>query len=126
MDEQNTRPGSYRVERVVDGDTLVWAMANEFRSSASILRKTVWPNSPVERYAKEASADGRGKRVRLEYDQANALSRSQRRYGSEADDGVRISCGRDVVDRNYPAGLWPCADAVSILAPITLDAAWYR
>lgn len=62
-----------RVERVVDGDTLVLDGGERIRLIGVDTPETVHPSKPVERFGKEASAFTRrlaeGRRVRLEFDQ---------------------------------------------------------
>jgi micrococcal nuclease len=64
------------VQRVVDGDTLVLGTGERVRLIGVDTPESVRPNTPVQRFGKEASDFTRrlveGKRVRLEYDQANA------------------------------------------------------
>jgi micrococcal nuclease len=64
------------VKRVVDGDTIIVGARERVRLIGVDTPETKRPNSPVEYYGKEASAFTRrmveGKRVRLEFDQANA------------------------------------------------------
>ena len=63
----------YRVERVIDGDTVVLAGLGTVRLIGVDTPETVDPRKPVEQFGKEASAflTGflAGKSVRLEYDQ---------------------------------------------------------
>jgi len=62
----------YRVQRVVDGDTIVLDNGLKVRLVGADTPETKHPNKPVEYYGKEASAFTKrmceGKRVRLEYD----------------------------------------------------------
>ena len=64
------------VRRVVDGDTLVLDGKERVRLIGVDTPETKHPRKPVEYYGKEASAFTKsmvqGKRVRLEFDQANA------------------------------------------------------
>lgn len=64
--------GSYRVMRVIDGDTLVLERIGTVRLIGVNTPETVDPRRPVQRYGKEASDFTRrlvdGKRVRVEYD----------------------------------------------------------
>jgi micrococcal nuclease len=69
--------GNYRtVERVIDGDTLVMENGERVRLIGVDTPETKHPNKPVEHFGKEAAAFTRrlveGKRVRLEFDPANA------------------------------------------------------
>ena len=69
--------GNYRtVERVIDGDTLVMEKGERVRLIGVDTPETKHPNSPVEPFGKEAAAFTRrmaeGKRVRLQFDAANA------------------------------------------------------
>jgi len=71
------RAAQYRtVRRVVDGDTLVLENKERVRLIGVDTPETKHPRRPVEYYGKEASAFTKrmvqGKRVRLEFDQANA------------------------------------------------------
>jgi micrococcal nuclease len=58
--------------RVVDGDTIILSNGEKVMLIGVDTPETVWPNTPVEYYGKEASAFTRkmveGKPVRLEYD----------------------------------------------------------
>jgi len=62
----------FRVQRVVDGDTIVLDNGLKVRLIGVDTPETKHPNKPVEYYGKEASAFTKrmceGKRVRLEYD----------------------------------------------------------
>jgi len=64
------------VRRVVDGDTIVLGTGERIRLIGVDTPETVHPKKPVERFGKEASEFTRrmveGKRVRLEFDPANA------------------------------------------------------
>jgi micrococcal nuclease len=66
------------VQRVVDGDTLVLGTGERVRLISVDAPESVRPNTPVQRFGKEAADFTRrmveGKRVRLEYDQANAAN----------------------------------------------------
>jgi len=71
------RAGQFRtVRRVVDGDTLVLENKERVRLIGVDNPETKHPRKPVEYYGREASAFTKklvqGKRVRLEFDQANA------------------------------------------------------
>ncbi len=71
------REAQYRtVRRVVDGDTLVLENKERVRLIGVDTPETKHPRRPVEHYGKEATAFTKkmvqGKRVRLEFDQANA------------------------------------------------------
>ncbi len=71
------RAAQYRtVRRVVDGDTLVLENKERVRLIGVDTPETKHPRKPVEYFGKEAAAFTRrmvqGKRVRLEFDQANA------------------------------------------------------
>jgi len=65
-----------RVKRAVDGDTILLETGERVRLIGVDTPESVKPNTPVERFAKEAAEFTRrmceGKRVRLEFDQANA------------------------------------------------------
>jgi micrococcal nuclease len=72
-----TRDGNSRVvERVIDGDTLLMDNGQRVRLIGVDTPETKHPNKPVEQFGKEAAAFTRrmveGKRVRLEFDRANA------------------------------------------------------
>jgi micrococcal nuclease len=73
------------VERVVDGDTLLLQSGERVRLIGVDTPETKHPKKPVEYFGKEASAFTRrmveGKRVRLEFDQANAVQGDKDRYG---------------------------------------------
>ena len=73
------------VERVVDGDTLLLQSGERVRLIGVDTPETKHPNKPVEYFGKEASAFTRRmverKRVRLEFDQANAARGHKDRYG---------------------------------------------
>jgi micrococcal nuclease len=64
------------VERAIDGDTLLMENSERVRLIGVDTPETKHPNKPVEQFGKEAAAFTRrmveGKRVRLEYDPANA------------------------------------------------------
>jgi len=66
--------GTYRVERVVDGDTLLLANRARVRLQGVDTPETVKPNHPVERFGPEASeftrrfVAGAGGAVRLQFD----------------------------------------------------------
>jgi micrococcal nuclease len=64
------------VERVIDGDTLVVGNGERVRLIGVDTPETKHPNKPVEHFGKEAAAFTRriveGRRVRLEFDPANA------------------------------------------------------
>jgi endonuclease YncB( thermonuclease family) len=66
------------VQRVVDEDTLVLGTGERVRLIGVDTPESVRPNTPVQRFGKEAADFTRrmaeGKRVRLEYDQANAAN----------------------------------------------------
>ncbi len=71
------RQPQYRtVRRIVDGDTLVLENKERVRLIGVDTPETKHPRKPVEHYGKEATAFTKkmvqGKRVRLEFDQANA------------------------------------------------------
>ncbi len=70
------QPQFRTVRRVVDGDTLVLKNKERVRLIGVDTPETKHPRKPVEYYGREASAFTRrmvqGKRVRLEFDQANA------------------------------------------------------
>lgn len=63
----------YRVERVVDGDTIILEGIGSVQLIGVDIPETVHPTRPVERFGREASAFTKsmaeGKRIRLEYDQ---------------------------------------------------------
>ncbi len=64
------------VTRVVDGDTIIVGARERVRLIGVDTPETKHPNKPVQYYGKEATAFTKtmvhGKRVRLEFDQANA------------------------------------------------------
>ena len=64
------------MERVIDGDTLVMENGERVRLIGVDTPETKHPRKPVEHFGKEAAAFTRrmveGKRVRLEFDPANA------------------------------------------------------
>ncbi len=72
------------VRRVVDGDTLVLENKERVRLIGVDTPETKHPNKPVEYFGKEASRFTKtmceGKRVRLEFDQANAHIGHKDRY----------------------------------------------
>jgi len=79
------RQPQYRtVRRVVDGDTLVLENKERVRLIGVDTPETKHPNKPVEYFGKEATAFTRrmvqGKRMRLEFDQANAHIGHKDRY----------------------------------------------
>lgn len=69
---ESLEPGIYRVERVVDGDTLVLANRARVRLIGADTPETVRPNHPVEPWGPEATEFTRkfvnAGRVRLEFD----------------------------------------------------------
>ena len=73
------------VERVVDGDTLLLQSGERVRLIGVDTPETKHPSKPVQYFGKEASAFTRRiverKRVRLEFDQANAARGHKDRYG---------------------------------------------
>jgi endonuclease YncB( thermonuclease family) len=77
----HARDAEQRVERVVDGDTLVLEGGERVRLLGVDTPETVHPNKPVEHFGKEASAFTRrvaeGQRVRL---QGDAIASSHDRY----------------------------------------------
>ena len=66
-------PDTFRVQRVIDGDTIKLSSGKRVRLIGVDTPETVHPNKPVQHYGKEASAFTKrmceGKRVLLEYDQ---------------------------------------------------------
>ena len=80
-----TSPDIEYVQRVVDGDTLLLGTGERVRLIGVDTPETKRPNTPVEYFGKEASAFTKrlaeGKRIRLEYDQANAHLGHKDRYG---------------------------------------------
>jgi micrococcal nuclease len=77
--DQTATHGDFEVvERVVDGDTLLLASGERVRLIGVDTPETKHPKKPVERFGKEASEFTRhmveGKRVRLEFDPANAVT----------------------------------------------------
>ena len=72
------------VRRVVDGDTLVLENGERVRLIGVDTPETKHPKKPVEYFGKEASRFTRkmveGKRVRLEFDQANAYTGHKDKY----------------------------------------------
>ncbi len=70
------QPQFRTVRRVVDGDTLVLENKERVRLIGVDTPETKHPRKPVEYYGREATAFikrmAQGKRVRLEFDQANA------------------------------------------------------
>src|SRR5438093_5078674 len=84
--DQTATHGDFEVvERVVDGDTLLLQSGERVRLIGVDTPETKHPKKPVEYFGKEASAFTRrmveGKRVRLEFDQANAAQGHKDRYG---------------------------------------------
>ena len=69
----------------MDGDTLVLGTGERVRLIGVDTPETKHPNKPVEYFGKKASAFTKrmaeGKRIRLEYDQANAHLGHKDRYG---------------------------------------------
>lgn len=72
------------VRRAVDGDTLVLEHGERVRLIGVDTPETRHPTKPVEYFGREAlrftKRMAEGKRVRLEFDQANAATRHQDRY----------------------------------------------
>ncbi len=81
---EERQPQFRTVRRVVDGDTLVLENKERVRLIGVDTPETKHPRRPVEYYGKEASAFTKrmvqGKRVRLEFDQANAHIGHKDRY----------------------------------------------
>ncbi len=73
------------VKRVVDGDTLLLENGERVRLIGVDTPETKRPNTPVQYFGKEATAFTRrmveGKRVKLEFDPANAHLKHRDRYG---------------------------------------------
>ena len=73
------------VQRVVDGDTLVLGTGEWVRLIGVDTPETKHPNAPVEYFGKEAAAFTKrlaeGKRIKLEFDPANAHIEHKDRYG---------------------------------------------
>jgi micrococcal nuclease len=73
------------VQRVVDGDTLLLGTGERVRLIGVDTPETKHPNKPVEYFGKEAAAFTKriaeGKRIRLEYDQANKHLNHADAYG---------------------------------------------
>ena len=84
-DSAVTSPDIEYVQRVVDGDTLLFGTGERVRLIGVDAPETKHPNKPVEQFGKEASAFTRkmveGKRVRLEYDPSNAARGHKDQYG---------------------------------------------
>ena len=80
-----TSPDIEYVQRVVDGDTLLLGTGERVRLIGVDTPETKRPNTLVEYFGKEASAFTKrlaeGKRIRLEYDQANNHIRHKDQYG---------------------------------------------
>jgi micrococcal nuclease len=100
-------PPTYRVARVVDGDTVVLTMegrAVTVRLVGVDTPETVHPSKPVERFGKEASAFTRkllaGKSVSIERDPGGS---ARDRYGRELAylrlDGTDVN--REIIARGY-------------------------
>jgi len=70
----------------VDGDTLLLGTGERARLIGVDTPETKCPNTPVEYFGKEASAFtnrlAEGKRIRLEYDQANNYLGHKDQYGA--------------------------------------------
>ena len=84
-DPGSTAPDVEYVQRVVDGDTLLLGTGERVRLIGVDTPETKRPNTPVEYFGKEASAFTKrlaeGKRIRLEYDQANNHVGHKDQYG---------------------------------------------
>ena len=84
-DSAVTSPDIEYVQRVIDGDTLLFGTGERVRLIGVATPETKHPNKPVEQFGKEASAFTRrmveGKRIRLEYDPSNAARGHKDRYG---------------------------------------------
>ena len=84
--DQAITQGDFDVaERVVDGDTLLLQSGERVRLIGVDTPEIKHPKKSVEYFGKEASAFTRrmvaGKRVRLEFDQGNAVREHKDRYG---------------------------------------------
>jgi endonuclease YncB( thermonuclease family) len=93
--------GNYRVvERVIDGDTLVMEKGERVRLIGVDTPETKHPRKPVEHFGKEAAAFTKrmveGKRVRLEFDPANATRAPQGQHATEAHVGLSVPGRRHV------------------------------
>src|SRR5213592_816203 len=96
------------VERVVDGDTLLLQSGERVRLIGVDTPETKHPKKPVEYFGKEASDFTRRmverKRVRLEFDQANAARGHKDRYGRTLayvflEDGTLLNA--DIIKQGY-------------------------
>lgn len=96
------------VERVVDGDTLLLQSGERVRLIGVDTPETKHPKKPVEYFGKEASAFSRrmaeGKRVRLEFDQANAARGHKDHYGRTLayvflEDGILLNA--EIIKQGY-------------------------
>ena len=107
--------GNYRVvERIIDGDTLVLDTGERLRLIGVDTPETKHPNKPVEPFGKQAAAFTQrmeGKRVRLEFDPANAPrankdSRQQRRTLSYVflQDGTLLNA--EIIKQGYGFALY--------------------
>jgi len=85
-DQGVTSPADFEyVQRVVDGDTLMLGTGERVRLIGVYTPEAKHPNKPVEYFSKEASAFtqrlAEGKRVKLDYDQANNHLGHKDQYG---------------------------------------------
>src|SRR5207247_153882 len=96
------------VERVVDGGTLLLQSGERVRLIGVDTPEIKHPKKPVEYFGKEASAFTRRvveeKRVRLEFDQANAARGHKDRYGRTLayvflEDGTLLNA--DIIKQGY-------------------------
>ena len=82
------------MERVIDGDTLVMENGERVRLIGVDTPETKHPAKPVEHFGKEAAVFTRRmvevKRVRLEFDPANASRAHKDKHATEAHVGLRV------------------------------------
>jgi micrococcal nuclease len=107
-DPGSTAPDVEYVQRVVDGDTLLLGTGERVRLIGVDTPETKRPNTPVEYFGKETSAFPKrlaeGKRIRLEYDQANNHLGHKDQYGRTLayiflDDGTLLNA--EIIRQGY-------------------------
>jgi micrococcal nuclease len=97
------QPETYRVERVVDGDTVILETIGRVRLIGVDTPETVDPRKPVQRFGQEAAAFLRsmleGRTVRLEYDRPRRDRYRRTLAYAYRDDGVFVNL--EIVRQGY-------------------------
>jgi endonuclease YncB( thermonuclease family) len=125
-----TSPDIEYVQRVVDGDTLLLGTGERVRLIGVDTPETKRPNTPVEYFGKEASAFTKrlaeGKRIRLEYDQANNHLGHKDPYGRTLayiflEDGTLLNA--EIIRQGYGHAFtrYPFSRMEEFKAPVTVE-----